>query len=109
MSDLAADITYVRIQDWVLLHGDVEPNWGRSGDYFMVWVSDNPPDDQTIKACGSLAQDPLAFPAFTIRIAEVPSFGLIVHSKTALGFEDSVRAQATLEKIIWEILRLSRS
>lgn len=96
-----------RLDDWVLLPED--PNsWGYKGDYFVVWVAETPPDASVIEACKALQKDSLAFPAFTVRMVETPSFGLIANSKNTIGFEDATRAKATLEKIIWEIQRLSR-
>lgn len=96
-----------RIADWVLLPESADDTWGKSDVYMLVWVGDDPPPTQVQNACLFLQNDPLAFTSFTVGAVQTPSFGLIINTKTGLGFEDSLRAKATLEKIIWEIERIS--
>lgn len=96
-----------RISDWILTPESPELKWGNPGDYFVIWIADAPPSEAIQKACMTLQKDINAFPGFALRVVDKPSFGLIANTKTGLGFEDSLRAQVTLEKIIWEIDRIS--
>lgn len=76
--------------------------------YFLIWTSDDPIHDRMIAACKQIVATKNLFPGTQIEFTSEPSPGLIIHTLPAWSLNDFKAAQQFLEKIVWELERLTK-
>lgn len=97
-----------QFEQWVMVKGKEEQPAFGNALIFIVWLHNAEPPDAIIHACHKLASINDLFPDFNLAFEQKPKFGFVLRSKKGWGFETPELTQKTLEKIIWELNRLSR-
>ncbi len=96
--------------DWVLIANnrpdDSSPS--REHRYCLIWVSDSPLNDNLMTGCLRLGQQKFIVKDLVIDFKSEPSPGFLLDSSSGFGFETPELRTSTVEKVIWEIERLSR-
>lgn len=97
-----------QFEQWVMVKSSEEQFTPGSVLIFIVWLDNSEPSDAIIQASHELASIKDLFPDFSLAFQQKPKFGFVLQSKKGWGFETPDLTQKTLEKIIWELNRLSR-
>ena len=96
-------------QDWAVVRGNSVSTKGFSREYFFVYLGQMPLESDFMDAASHLSvnKKQVMFTGFQMSFVREPSPGFIVNTKNRWDFETPPQAEAALEKILWEINRLS--
>lgn len=95
-------------EPWVMVRGQPGSHGDPVRQVFVVWLSEQVPDENILNACQKLADTPDLFVGLSLAFETTPEFGFVLNSAKGWGFETPELTQKTLENMIWELNRLCR-
>lgn len=96
--------------DWTVIRGDTANDKPNTGEYFFVWVGNTPLEESFVSSACLLNDDKNKpkFPGYSAKFHTDPSAGFVIQTQPGWDFETPAQIQSALEKVLWEVNRLSR-
>ncbi|WP_334118553.1 hypothetical protein [Limnobacter sp.] len=96
--------------DWIVIRGEAAKEKPNMGEYFFVWVGDTPLEESFVSSAGLIndEKNKPEFPGYSATFHTDPSAGFVIQTQPNWDFETPAQIQSALDRVLWEVNRLSR-
>ncbi|HEY9661721.1 MAG TPA: hypothetical protein V6C65_24965 [Allocoleopsis sp.] len=92
---------------WVIAKKDPQ-NLAKKQTYAMVWIAEAAPTQRLVQSAQQLSKTKNLFPGVQVTAKTSPEFGFLIEMQPGWHLQSEKQFEDLLEKIVWELNRLSR-